>query len=200
MLITQLKPKDEIASLTVGKTVIISCEGCAEVYFPAAGAAEAQKELLDSGAALAVVTADYVCGVENLESRTRQYIDIIESADSLLVFCCGVGAQVIAEWARGKPVFTACETLSLPGPQGVTPMEFDCTQCGECHLNETGGICPITACSKSLINGPCGGGRNGKCEIDMEKTCGWEQIYKRLGVSGGALPGIVKIRNYAPQA
>ena len=70
--------------------------------------------------------------------------------------------------------------VELPGFQGVTPLEYDCGQCGECFLNLTGGICPITACSKSLVNGPCGGTKNGKCEVNPENECAWLRIYRKL--------------------
>ena len=86
-----------------------------------------------------------------------------------------------------------------PGFQGVTPLEYDCRQCGECYLNITGGICPITACSKSLINGQCGGAKNGMCEVDPNMECGWERIHRRLKQVGrlDALKCPVQIRNYA---
>ena len=90
----------------------------------------------------------------------------IAEADAVLVFSCGVGVQTISQMLEDKPVYACCDTIELPGFQGVTPLEYDCGQCGECFLNLTGGICPITACSKSLVNGPCGGTKNGKCEVN----------------------------------
>ena len=72
----------------------------------------------------------------------------------------------------------------MPEAVRVTPLEYDCGQCGECFLNLTGGICPITACSKSLVNGPCGGTKNGKCEVCPEMDCGWERIIQRLKEQG----------------
>ena len=96
-----------------------------------------------------------------------------------------VGVQTISEVLEDKPVYACCDTIELPGFQGVTPLEYDCGQCGECFLNLTGGICPITACSKSLVNGPCGGtSRNGKCEVCPEMDCGWERIIQRLKAQG----------------
>jgi electron transport complex protein RnfC len=180
MLTTQLKPMDELLSLAVAKTVIISCEGCKEVYFPEVEAAKAQNELLFGGTALAVIATDYICNPDNLESQTKKYMKTISGAGTILVFACGVGTQIIAERFIDKPVFAACDTYPLPGHQGVTPLEYDCVQCDECHLNETGGICPITVCSKSLVNGQCGGAKNGKCEVDKDMECGWERIIKRL--------------------
>ena len=87
----------------------------------------------------------------------------------------------------------------MPGFQGVTPTEYDCKQCGECYLNLTGGICPITACSKSLVNGQCGGSKDGKCEVDSSMECGWERIYRRLAQIGrlDVLKCPVQVRNYA---
>ena len=96
------------------------------------------------------------------------------------VFSCGVGVQTISQMLEDKPVYACCDTIELPGFQGVTPLEVDCGQCGQCFLNLTGGICPITACSKSLVNGPCGGTKNGKCEVNPEMDCGWERIIQRL--------------------
>jgi len=180
MLITELKSKDDILSLIEGKTLIIGCEGCKEVYFPETGAAELYKEMLDRGLSLGAIVTDYICSPENIELQLQKHTEKIDAADTLLVFSCGVGVQTVAEMFAGKPVFAACDTYPLPGYQGLTPLEYDCDQCGECWMNATGGICPITACSKSLINGQCGGSKNGKCEVDKDMECGWERIYRRL--------------------
>ena len=96
------------------------------------------------------------------------------------MFSCGVGVQTVAEVFDDKRVYAACDTLHVPGFQGVTPLNVDCGQCGECYLNMTGGICPIAACSKSLVNGPCGGTKAGKCEVDPCMDCGWDRIVKKL--------------------
>ena len=125
--------------------------------------------------------------------------DSIESADAILVLSCGVGVQTVADTFPQKKVFAACDTFPMPGFQGVTPQQYDCGQCGQCYLNLTGGICPITACSKSLINGQCGGAKNGMCEVDPNMECGWERIQKRLAQIGrlDALKCPVQVRNYA---
>ena len=180
MLITELKSKDDILSLIGGKTIIIKCEGCKEVFFPERDVAELQKELAGSGAVLIDVTTDYICDPDNMQLQLHRHMDKVNAADTILVFSCGVGVQTVAEVFPDKKVFAACDTYPLPGNQGVTPLEYDCDQCGECHLNETGGICPITACSKSLVNGQCGGSKNGNCEVHKDMECGWERIYRRL--------------------
>ena len=184
MLITELKPKDEILSLTYGKTAIISCEGCKEVRFPAAEAAEIFKEMLDGGAAAIAVATDYICDPDNLRLRLQNDSCAVGASDTILVFSCGVGVQTAAEVFPGKRVFAACDTFPLPGHQGLTPLEYDCSQCGECHLNNTGGICPIASCAKSLVNGQCGGSKGGRCEVDGNMECGWERIYRQLEKHG----------------
>ena len=180
MLITEMKSKDSILSLAKGKTVVICCEGCKEVYFPETEAAQIGKELADSGAASAVIVTDYICNPENQRTQLQKYMDNVNAADTLLVFSCGVGVQTTAEIFADKKVYAGCDTYPVPGDQGVTPIEYECDQCGECHLNSTGGICPITACSKSLVNGQCGGAKAGKCEVDKDMDCGWELIFRRL--------------------
>ena len=122
----------------------------------------------------------------------------IDEADCVLVFSCGVGVQTVSGQLESKRVYAACDTYAVPGGQGVTPLEYDCKQCGECYLNLTGGICPLTACSKSLVNGQCGGAKDGKCEVDPNMECGWERIQRRLAMVGrlDALRSPVQIRDY----
>jgi len=200
MLITQLKSTDDIMALAGGKTFVISCEGCKEVHFPETEALEIYKELKDNETALKVIRTEYVCNPENLDIQTKKHLDTIKKADTVLVFSCGVGVQSVSEKFADMPVFAACDTFPLPGYQGATPLEVDCDQCGECYLNSTGGICPIASCSKSLVNGQCGGCKDGKCEVDKDMDCAWERIYKRLEklelLDNMKYPA--KLRNFAP--
>ena len=199
MLITELKSKEAITALLSGKVFIINCHGCKEIRFPEAEAEEFQKELAAEGILTGVATTDYICNPENLKLRLEKYASAIEAADTVLVFSCGVGVQTVAQMFESKKVCAGCDTYALPGFQGVTPLEYDCKQCGECYLNITGGICPLTACSKSLVNGQCGGCKDGKCEVDPDMECGWERIYQKLKAIGrlDALKCPVQVRNYA---
>ena len=199
MLITELKSKETILSLVSGKVFIINCHGCKEIRFPEKEAEELQKELIAGGSVTGRITTDYICNPDNMKLRLSYHAEEIEAADMVLVFSCGVGVQTVAENFPGKKVCAACDTYALPGFQGVTPLEHDCKQCGECYLNLTGGICPLAACSKSLVNGQCGGAKNGKCEVDPDMECGWERIYQRLKKIGrlDAMKCPVQIRNYA---
>ena len=198
MLITEMKSRETLDALVSGKVFVINCHGCKETRFPEAEAAEYQKTLDVTG----IFTTDYICNAENLEVRLAKYAKQIEEADTVLVFSCGVGVQTVASLLETKKVCAACDTYALPGYQGVTPLEHDCDQCGQCYLNLTGGICPLTACSKSLINGQCGGAKKGKCEVDPNMDCGWERIYQRLKKIGrlDVLKCPVQLRNYAVDA
>ena len=199
MLITELKNKNTILSLIKGKVFVINCHGCKEIHFPEKEAEELLGELTAAGTVTGSITTDYICNPDNLKLRLERHAAAIESADTVLVLSCGVGVQTVANLFPGKRVCAACDTYALPGFQGVTPLEYDCRQCGECYLNLTGGICPITACSKSLVNGQCGGAKNGKCEVDPNMECGWERIQRRLAQIGrlDVLKAPVQVRNYA---
>ena len=199
MLITQLKDREALEALAVGKVFIVNWHGCKEVRFPEEEAKALQKEWLEAGKVTGILTTDYICNPENMQLRLERRREMIDEADAVLVFSCGVGVQTVSEYLAGKRVYAACDTVPLPGYQGVTPLDVDCDQCGECYLNLTGGICPITACSKSLVNGQCGGSKNGKCEVDPNMECGWERIYRRLEAIGrlDALKCPTQVRNYA---
>ena len=185
MLITKLKSKDAILSLTSGSFFVINCHGCKEVGFPEEDAKALETALAEAGRLAGSITTDYVCNPTELTLRLRSCLGVIAEADAVLVLSCGVGVQTISEVLEDKPVYACCDTVELPGFQGVTPLEYDCGQCGECFLNLTGGICPITACSKSLVNGPCGGTSNsGKCEVCPDMECDWERIIQRLKAQG----------------
>ena len=198
MLVTRLKEKDAVAPLITGKVFIVNCHGCKEAGFPEKEASEFQKDLSAEGKVTGTLTTEYICNPENLRLHLDLHSKEIDEADCVLVFSCGVGVQTVSDHLEDKRVYAACDTYAVPGGQGVTPLEHDCRQCGQCYLNLTGGICPITACSKSLINGQCGGAKDGKCEVDPNMECGWERIQRRLAMVGrlDVLKSPVRIRDY----
>ena len=199
MLMTKCKSWEQIADQVKGNVFVLICHGCREIHFPEQEADQLLKEMTESGIVTGSLTTDYICNAENLKLRLEKHAAAIDTADMILVLSCGVGVQTVADLYPAKRVCAACDTYPLPGFQGVTPLEYDCKQCGECYLNLTGGICPITACSKSLVNGQCGGAKNGKCEVDPNMECGWERIYQKLKAIGrlDAMKCPVQIRNYA---
>ena len=199
MLITELKSTETLRGQLKGKVFVLNCHGCREIRFPEHEADAFQAELTAEGVVTGIFTTEYICNDENLAVILKNHAAAIEAADTIAVFSCGVGVQTVAAMYPAKRVVACCDTYALPGFQGVTPLEVDCKQCGECFLNLTGGICPLTACSKSLVNGQCGGAKNGKCEVDPDMECGWERIYQKLKKIGRlhALKCPVQIRNYA---
>ena len=201
MLMTVMKDREDILSCLQGKVFMILCSGCHEVSLSETfRQAEALAEALESDHRLTgKMTADYICNPEYWNARMAQYAEPIAQADTVLVFSCGVGVQTVAALLADKRVCACCDTYPLPGFQGVIPLEYDCGQCGQCYLNLTGGICPITACSKSLINGQCGGAKDGMCEVDPNMECGWERIQRRLAQVGrlDALKCPIQVRDYA---
>ena len=199
MLITELKSTETLRGQLKGKVFVLNCHGCREIRFPEAEANAFQAELTSEGVVTGIFTTEYICNDENLAVILKPHAAAIEAADTIAVFSCGVGVQTVAAMYPAKRVVACCDTYALPSYQGVTPLEVDCKQCGECFLNLTGGICPLTACSKSLVNGQCGGAKNGKCEVDPNMECGWERIYQKLKKIGrlDVLKCPVQIRNYA---
>ena len=104
----------------------------------------------------------------------------VEGKDAILSLGCGVGAQVMQEAFPDVPVFPGLNTSSMGAPVEQGVYEERCGGCGDCVLHLTGGICPVARCSKSLLNGPCGGSQDGRCEVDPDTPCAWDLIYRSL--------------------
>ncbi len=120
---------------------------------------------------------------EMTEASLEENEGAIQGADCLLVMSCALGVQRVGSY-NSKPVIPALDTLFMGVEDGPGFFHEVCDQCGHCVLGYTAGICPITACHKGLLNGPCGGTNNGKCEIDIERDCAWTLIYQRLKEQG----------------
>jgi len=120
---------------------------------------------------------------EMTEASLKENGGAIQGADCLLVMSCALGVQRVGSY-NSKPVIPALDTLFMGVEDGLGFFHEVCDQCGHCVLGYTAGICPITACHKGLLNGPCGGTDNGKCEIDKERDCAWTLIYQRLKEQG----------------
>jgi len=197
MIYTENKPIEEILqSLGAESNIfLLACNGCAEVCQTGGQKAlDAMKAELEkagkniTGACL----VDFLCNKLLVASRIMQETDNLKKSDSVLALTCGIGVQAVAR-VLDKPVRPAANTVSLGGLQGLWPADERCDACGNCVLDYTGGICPVTSCVKSLLNGPCGGAKDGKCEVDPEKDCGWVKIYERLE-NIGRLESLKEIR------
>jgi hypothetical protein len=120
---------------------------------------------------------------EMTEIALRQNNGAIQIANCILVMSCALGVHRVVSYID-KPVIPALDTLFIGVEDSPGNFREVCAQCGQCLLGETAGICPITACHKGLVNGPCGGTNNGRCEVDKEKDCAWALIYQRLEKQG----------------
>jgi ferredoxin len=186
MIVADQKPVEEILEMIepYDKIIIAGCKGCVAVC---AAGGEKEVQMLASAIRLArkrdgrdidirEITLERQCDPEYVE----QIREFAGDYQAILSIACGVGVQYMAEHYRNIPALPGLNTSFMGGSleQGVWTER--CQGCGNCVLHLTGGICPVTRCSKSLLNGPCGGSANGKCEINPEVECGWQLIIDRL--------------------
>lgn len=189
MLVSEMKPMEEILGLLEGvqNVYLVGCNGCAEVCGSAGHdvTCRVAESLEEHGKRVTgIANIDLLCNKVSTGTRLVRQIHRVNSSNGILVFSCGVGVQVVAA-VVDKPVFPASNTLSMGGSFGLWPGAEKCAQCGDCLLGYTGGICPVVACSKGLINGPCGGTTDdGECEVEPGRPCAWAQIYQRLKTVG----------------
>lgn len=185
--ITKPKSKEEIDRLLNGlsRIFIVGCGTCVTLTHTGGTpeVAAMKDTLLESGK---LVTGQIVVPVacDNLTSEIlNEEMGKIEQADVLLIMTCAFGVQTISSQLK-KMVVPALDTLFIGKETALGQFNEICTQCGTCIIGETGGICPVTNCHKGLVNGPCGGTNQGKCEIDSKKDCAWTLIYNRLSELG----------------
>ena len=181
--ITQPKSEEEIDRLLngLGRIFIVGCGTCVTLT-RTGGEPEVtamNKRLSEKGK---LITGQMVVAVacDNLTREIlAEFSQQIDQADALLIMTCAFGVQTIARQLK-KMVVPALNTVFIGKETAVGEFNEICTQCGTCIIGKTGGICPVTSCHKGLVNGPCGGTNNGKCEIDSLKDCVWTLIYNRL--------------------
>ncbi len=212
MIITQKKPVEELLGMLEGvtKVAVIGCGQCASAC-QTGGEPEIQamKELLEQHGmeVVGTVLPDECCHKLLVKRDTRAIKN--SGAEAVVCLACGDGTQTVAD-NIALPVYPANNTMFLGQVERVGIFNEYCRMCGDCILGSTGGICPITKCAKSLVNGPCGGQKNGKCEVNPDNDCAWILIYKRLvelgqehklgetrsdkGYSGAAYPRRVNLR------
>lgn len=207
MIASERKPLDEVLGYLAGETrvFLVACDGCSagcEVSDPE-HTAEMVKGLEANGKVVTgVARVEMTCNAGLTALKLSQQLAQVNEAEGLLVLACGVGIQAVAA-AVEKPVHPGTNSVYVGGFQGLWRSEPRCAECGNCMLDYTGGICPYTACSKSLLYGSCGGPMNGKCEVDESVPCGWVRIYERLKSLGKAdrlkeMPPLRSFRNMLP--
>jgi hypothetical protein len=188
MLYSEQKNFDEIIAYLEkdGSVFVLGCSGCAQSS-GSGGPKQVEEMKQKLEAAGKKVTGgkaiDFLCEKALVKSDLKGRIDQLQAADAVLVLTCGIGVQCVAA-ALNKKVYPGCNTVNRGGIRGEWEGIERCYECGQCLLYHTGGICPLTACTKSLVSGACGGANHGKCEISQDRDCGWELIYTRLKERG----------------
>jgi len=186
MVVGERKPFDEITRMLQGfkKVMVLGCGGCVTVCLTGGHdevrvlSSQLRMSRDKDGTPLEIIehTVERQCDPEYIE----QVSELVPQVDAVLSMACGAGVQYMAERYQGTPVYPALNTTFVGGSTKEGYYVEKCQTCGECKLYYTGGICPIARCSKSLLNGPCGGSTKGKCEINKEVDCGWQLIIDRL--------------------
>jgi hypothetical protein len=190
MITAERKPLEEIISCIepYQRILLVGCNECVTVC-----SAGGRKEvaILASALQMASMKGGKVLEIKEMTLERQcdpEYVEelasIIDQADVVLSMACGCGVQEIARRFKEKPVFPAVNTKFMGASESQGVWAERCQGCGDCLLGLTGGICPIARCSKRILNGPCGGSTNGKCEINPEVDCAWQLIWDRLKALG----------------
>jgi ferredoxin len=190
MIITKQKEFKEILKALEGeqKIFLIGCGECSTTC-KTGGEDDVKRVKVALEQAGKTVTGysipDAPCIAAKVKLELAKSRKLIESSDSILVLSCGLGIQSVKENLRvEKPVHVGCDSLFMGAVESSGAFAEKCSACGECIIESTGLICPVTRCPKSLLNGPCGGQDKGKCEVDKDKDCVWVLIYNELKKQG----------------
>jgi ferredoxin len=201
LIVAEQKPLEEIRRIITPyeKVLIIGCGTCMTVC-----GAGGEREISFLHNALRVAQAKGGIGNHTFSEYTlkRQcdpefldsLVDKVGDSDAVLSLGCGIGVQAIAERFPDLSVLPGVNTSFMGMAQEWGVWDERCSACGDCRLEETGGICPVTRCTKGILNGPCAGTKNGKCEANKDMDCAWVLIYKRLE----RLEQLDKMRRYYP--
>lgn len=201
MIVASRKPLEEIRRMIspYQRVLILGCGTCMTVC-DAGG--EQEVSFLQSALRLAQTKGGNGTHIFSEYTLKRQcdheFIDLLKDkvgeVDAILSMACGIGVQAVAETFPDKPVLPGVNTSFMGMAKEWGVWDERCAACGDCRLEETGGICPITRCTKGILNGPCAGTKNSKCEASKDMDCAWVLIYKRLE----RLQQLEKMRRYYP--
>jgi len=190
MIITKQRQLEDILKNLKGvnKVFLVGCGECSTTC-----KSGGEPEVLEVKAKLEqqgkIVTGyclpDAPCITAQIKTSLAKNMKAIKEAEAILVMACGLGVQSVKSNDRRElPIFPGCDTLFMGAVDNEGAFQELCSACGECILDLTGGICPVTRCPKGLLNGPCGGMNKGKCEVDKDKDCAWVLIYNELNKNG----------------
>lgn len=188
MIGTSQKSFDEILQLLdgVSRVRIVGCGDCATICQTGG-----EKEVLDMAERLVrqgkkiihTGVVDVTCDKRLVKKFLRENQKKVKDTEAFLVLACGSGIQTVAE-CTDIYVVPGLNSIFIGQIENLSKFHEQCSVCGECILAETGGICPVTRCAKGLMNGPCGGSDQGKCEANRENDCAWYLIYEKMKKTG----------------
>ena len=183
MIVSKQKELKDIIKKIKGPVFIFGCGICSDTSRTGGPKeVEAMKNIL--AAENIIVEGTYVidamCHLQKVRKAARDNKEGLSKAQTVLVLSCGSGVQsAVLALPDNIKVVSGVDTMFLGNIENLSSLKEMCSLCGNCVLNETGGICPVTLCPKGLLNGPCGGMKNYKCEIDENMDCAWVKIYER---------------------
>jgi ferredoxin len=201
LIVAEQKPLEEITRMIApyNRVLILGCGTCMtvcdvggerEVSFLHSALRLAEARSGDGKHTFSEYTLKRQCDPEFLEPLADKITDV----DAVLSIGCGIGVQAIAERFQDLPVLPGVNTSFMGMTKESGVWDERCSACGDCRLDDTAGICPITRCTKGILNGPCAGTKNGKCEANKDMDCAWILIYQRLE----KLQQLDKMRRYYP--
>ncbi|MBM3142059.1 MAG: hypothetical protein FJ005_03280 [Chloroflexi bacterium] len=201
MIVAEQKTLDEIRRMIIPyhRILVVGCGTCMTVC-DAGG--EREVSFLHNALRLAEtksgngvhIFSEYVLKRQCDPEFIDLLVDKVGDIDAILSLGCGIGVQAMAERFPDIPVLPGVNTSFMGMARELGVWDERCAACGDCRLEETAGICPITRCTKGILNGPCAGTKNGKCEVSKEMDCAWVLIYRRLE----RLQQLEKMRRYYP--
>jgi len=188
MIISKQKEfNDLLNSIKDEPVFIVGCSECATMCHTG-GEEEilAMKETLKNKNIVVTgwVVLDPACHLQNDKRLLKRHKEEIDKAKKILVLACGNGVQTVSEILENVDIVPGTDTLFLGEIKHANEFEIRCVMCGDCILELFGGLCPVSRCPKGMLNGPCGGSKEGKCEVDPDISCIWDTIYKRLKEKG----------------
>jgi hypothetical protein len=188
MIITKQKPiEDLLSSLGKGPVFIIGCNECATLcHTGGEKELEDMKKILEENDILitGMVILEPACHLNNDKRILKFHKKKLDKSKKILVLACGNGVQTVSEIFEDKEIISGTNTLFLGEIKRSTEFDKRCNLCGECLLDLFAGFCPVSRCPKSMLNGPCGGSKDRKCEVEPHLECIWILAYERLKKRG----------------
>lgn len=190
MIVAERKPVEEICAMLSphSRILVAGCRSCVAICL-----AGGEREVASLSEALRLYSDLNSMGWDIAEAMVErqceaEWVDelapMMEDRDAFLSMACGVGAQKVRERFPDIMIYPGLNTSNMGAPAEQGKWDERCGGCGDCVLHLTGGICPIARCAKGMLNGPCGGSQDGRCEISPDTPCAWQEIYdslRRLG-------------------